>query len=162
MKDTASSSSGTAHGGAATPSSVDAKKRRDPNAPKAVCNAYMVFCKIRRSELKSDHPELPFGQIGARLGEIWRNMTPDEKQPYEDRASVDRERYRREMVDYTAGLKSEKRQKTKLEQSAGSASAASTAAANKKKAQQQYQQRQQQHQSYEDEDDDGEEYGDDD
>lgn len=76
------------------------KKRRDPNAPKAVSNAYMIFCKSRRSELKQENPDLPFGKIGARLGEIWRTMTPEQKKPYEDKASQDRERYRKEMLDY--------------------------------------------------------------
>ena len=89
------------------------KKKRDPNMPKAVCNAYMIFCKSRRNELKYENPELPFGKIGAKLGEMWRNMSQEEKRPYDDRAAVDRERYRREMIDYTAGLKSEKRQKLK-------------------------------------------------
>ena len=79
------------------------KKRRDPNAPKAVSNAYMIFCKARRGELKQENPELPFGKIGAKLGEIWRMMTPEEKKPYEDRATVDRERYRKEMLDYQTG-----------------------------------------------------------
>lgn len=78
--------------------------------PKAVCNAYMVFCKTRRNELKYENPDLPFGKIGAKLGEIWRNMTNDEKRPYEDRAAIDRERYRREMLEYQSG---KKKQKTK-------------------------------------------------
>lgn len=82
------------------PSSKQTKKRRDPNAPKAVSNAYMIFCKSQRAELKAQNPDLPFGKIGAKLGEIWRQMTPDEKKPYEDRASVDRERYRKEMLEY--------------------------------------------------------------
>ena len=79
------------------------KKRRDPSAPKAVSNAYMIFCKARRGELKQENPDLPFGKIGAKLGEIWRMMTPEEKKPYEDKASVDRERYRKEMLDYQTG-----------------------------------------------------------
>ena len=74
---------------------AEPKKRRDPNAPKAVCNAYMIFCKSRRGELKNELPELAFGKIGAKLGEMWRNMTQEEKKPYEDRAMVDRERYRK-------------------------------------------------------------------
>lgn len=56
---------------------------------------------MRRGELKKQFPELPFGKIGAKLGEIWRNMTVEEKKPYEDRATLDRERYRREMMDYS-------------------------------------------------------------
>lgn len=126
---------------------AEVKKRRDPNAPKAVCNAYMVFCRLERARVKQENPELPFGQIGAKLGEVWRNMSADEKQPYEDRAGVDRERYRREMEQYTHGLKSEKRQRTKMEQSAGSA----------KKNQPKQQQRQEYDEDQYD-DDEGEEY----
>ena len=90
-----------AGGGGGAAASTEPKKRRDPNAPKAVCNAYMIFCKSRRGELKNELPELAFGKIGAKLGEMWRNMTSEEKKPYEDRAMVDRERYRKEMVTYT-------------------------------------------------------------
>ena len=79
------------------------KKRRDPNAPKAASNAYMIFCKDRRAELKKEHPDLPFGKIGAKLGEVWRNMSADEKKPYEDKAAKDRERYRKQMEEYQNG-----------------------------------------------------------
>ncbi len=60
----------------------------------------MIFCKERRSKLKEEHPELPFGKLGAKLGEIWRQMPQEQKKPYEDRASMDRERYRKQMQDY--------------------------------------------------------------
>lgn len=81
----------------------EAKKKRDPNMPKAVTNAYMIFCKSRRNELREKHPELPFGKIGAKLGEIWRSMSVEARKPYEDRAALDRERYRREMQDFQNG-----------------------------------------------------------
>ena len=95
------------------------KKRRDPSAPKAVSNAYMIFCKARRGELKQENPDLPFGKIGAKLGEIWRMMTPEEKKPYEDKASVDRERYRKEMLDYQTGKHSSGDKKAKSERGGG-------------------------------------------
>ena len=76
------------------------KKKKDPNAPKAASNAYMIFCKERRSKLKKENPDLAFGKIGAKLGEIWRALTPEEKRPYEERAASDRERYRKEMENY--------------------------------------------------------------
>jgi hypothetical protein len=94
------------------------KKRRDPNAPKAVSNAYMIFCKQRRQELKAASPDLPFGKIGARLGEMWRQMSNEEKKPYEEQAALDRERYRKEMLDYQTGnmpaSAEQRRQKQKL------------------------------------------------
>lgn len=76
------------------------KKKKDPNAPKAASNAYMIFCKERRAELKLENPKLAFGKIGAKLGEIWRNLSSEEKRPYEERASSDRERYRKQMESY--------------------------------------------------------------
>jgi len=85
------------------PPTVPPKKRKDPNAPKAASNAYMIFCKARRATLKEEHPELPFGQLGAKLGEIWRNLQPEDKKPFEDQAAADRERYRKEMEQYQNG-----------------------------------------------------------
>ena len=95
-------SSGTA---SPTPSSTSSsssskKKRKDPQAPKRSSNAYMVFCQEQRNQLKEAEPSLAFGKLGKRLGEIWRNMTPEEKQPYEDRAGRDRGRYKQEMTKY--------------------------------------------------------------
>ena len=76
------------------------KKRKDPMAPKRASNAYMIFCKEKRAELKQNRPDLPFGQLGKRLGEMWRSMTPDERQPYETRATNDRDRYKGQMNEY--------------------------------------------------------------
>lgn len=76
------------------------KKRKDPNAPKRASNAYMIFCKERRARLKQERPDLPFGKVGAQLGDIWRQMSAEEKKPYEDRAASDRERYKQELEKY--------------------------------------------------------------
>uniref|UniRef100_A0A6V3KBS6 HMG box domain-containing protein n=2 Tax=Lotharella globosa TaxID=91324 RepID=A0A6V3KBS6_9EUKA len=85
------------------------KKSRDPNAPKRASNAYMIFCKSRRPRLKAEFPDLPFGKIGAKLGEIWRDLRPDEKRPFEMQAAMDRQRYKKEMQEYPG----DKRRKTK-------------------------------------------------
>jgi hypothetical protein len=61
----------------------------DPAAPKRASNAYMIFCKERRARLKEERPDLPFGKLGATLGELWRTLSQDEKKPYELRASGD-------------------------------------------------------------------------
>jgi LSD1 subclass zinc finger protein len=55
------------------------KKRKDPAAPRAAMNAYMIFCKERRPALSEQYPELGFGQVGSKLGEVWRNMSVTEK-----------------------------------------------------------------------------------
>jgi len=87
-------------GGLMDPNRKSRKKRKDPNAPKRATNAYMIFCKERRAALKEERPDLAFGKLGATLGEMWRKMTPEEKKPYESRASGDRDRYKSEMGSY--------------------------------------------------------------
>jgi len=82
------------------------KKRKDPNAPKSVSNAYMIFCKATRPKLRAQHSNLKFGQIGAKLGAMWRTMSAQEKKPYEILANKDRERYRHEMILYSAAVNS--------------------------------------------------------
>lgn len=69
---------------------VDDSSSRE--APRRASNAYMVFCKERRAELVEDRPDLTFGELGAKLGEIWRGMAPEEKRPFEERAQLDRDR----------------------------------------------------------------------
>ena len=76
------------------------KRRKDPDAPKRMRNAYMIFCKERRVQLKLDRPDLSFGQLGKRLGEMWRSMAIEEKRLYKDRAARDRDRYKGEMNSY--------------------------------------------------------------
>ena len=81
------------------------KKTRDPNAPKRASNAYMIFCKARRARLKSERPDLAFGKLGAKLGEMWRQMTPSQRRPYEDKAAIDRHRFKLEMKRYSSRIK---------------------------------------------------------
>mmetsp|Transcript_4514 Transcript_4514/g.7242 ORF Transcript_4514/g.7242 Transcript_4514/m.7242 type:complete len:115 (+) Transcript_4514:114-458(+) len=73
---------------------------QDPGAPRQAANAYMVFCKEHRSRVKQQHPNLPFGKIGAKLGAMWRIMSEEAKAPFEAKASLDRERFRKEVDEY--------------------------------------------------------------
>ena len=76
------------------------KRKKDPGAPRQASNAYMIFCKEERSRVKLQRPDLPFGKIGAQLGQIWRRMSLSQKAPYESKAQADRERFRRETDEY--------------------------------------------------------------
>jgi hypothetical protein len=60
----------------------------------------VAVCRERRGQLKEERPDLQFGKLGARLGEMWRCMSAEEKKPYEIRASGDRDRYKAEMGSY--------------------------------------------------------------
>ena len=43
---------------------------------------FMLFSKEHREKVKADQPDLSFGQIGKKLGEMWRELTDDEKTAY--------------------------------------------------------------------------------
>eukprot|EP00467_Chlorarachnion_reptans_P012407 CAMPEP_0114530368 /NCGR_PEP_ID=MMETSP0109-20121206/25406_1 /TAXON_ID=29199 /ORGANISM="Chlorarachnion reptans, Strain CCCM449" /LENGTH=430 /DNA_ID=CAMNT_0001712983 /DNA_START=28 /DNA_END=1320 /DNA_ORIENTATION=+ len=101
-----------ANGGGSDPlSKGDSRKRRkDPNAPRRASNAYMIFCKERRAQLKEERPDLPFG----KFGEMWREMSAEERKPYEEKAATDRDRFKREMETYNTEL-AERRKRNRIE-----------------------------------------------
>ena len=43
---------------------------------------FMLFSKEHRPKLKEEEPDLTFGQIGKRLGEMWRALSDEEKEEY--------------------------------------------------------------------------------
>lgn len=61
------------------------KRERDPKARK-VANGYMVFCKERRPAIAKSRKNLSFGQIGAAMGEQWRNLSEAERDEFQAKA----------------------------------------------------------------------------
>lgn len=45
---------------------------------------------------------MTFGQIGRLLGERWKALTAEDKQPYEAKAEADKKRYESEKELYNA------------------------------------------------------------
>lgn len=79
------------------------RRKRDPNIPKPNSNAYMIFCKEQLPRVKVDYAHLTFSQQAAKLGQSWRDLLPEQRRPYEEKATLDRERYRREVDLYNMG-----------------------------------------------------------
>jgi hypothetical protein len=48
-------------------------------------SGFMLFSKEHRPKIKEDSPDLTFGGIGKKLGEMWRALSEKEKQAYKDR-----------------------------------------------------------------------------
>ncbi|BGP58039.1 hypothetical protein JCM8202_001722 [Rhodotorula sphaerocarpa] len=82
-----------------------AKPKKDPNAPKRPLSAYMLFSQDKRAEVKEEQPDVSFGEIGKILGSKWKEATPDEKKPYEDKAAAEKVRYEKEKAAYEAESK---------------------------------------------------------
>ncbi|KAJ7560156.1 hypothetical protein O6H91_04G116500 [Diphasiastrum complanatum] len=79
------------------------KRKKDPNAPKRALSGFMYFSLAERESLRKSNPGISFTDTGRTLGEKWKNMSGEEKEPYEAKARVDKERYKEQMADYRSG-----------------------------------------------------------
>lgn len=76
------------------------KKKKDPNAPKRAMSGFMFFSQIERENVRKSNPGRPVTEVARALGERWKKMSAEEKEPYESRAKADQKRYKDAMADY--------------------------------------------------------------
>jgi structure-specific recognition protein 1 len=76
------------------------KKKKDPNAPKRALSGFMFFSQMERENLKKTNPGISFTDVGRVLGEKWKNLSAEEKEPYEAKAQADKKRYKDELSGY--------------------------------------------------------------
>ncbi|KAE8672418.1 FACT complex subunit SSRP1 [Hibiscus syriacus] len=69
------------------------RKKKDPNAPKRAMSGFMFFCQVERENLKKSNPGASFTEVSRILGEKWKKLSEEEKEPYEAKAKLDRKRY---------------------------------------------------------------------
>lgn len=68
--------------------------------PKRNCSAFIFFCKENRLKEAAANPELSHKEIVGHLAEMWKGLTPEAKQQYEEMASTDKQRYLRQTEEY--------------------------------------------------------------
>lgn len=79
------------------------KKKKDPNAPKRAMSGFMFFSQLERESIKKSNPGMPFTEVAKALGERWKKMSVEEKEPFESKARADKKRYKNAMADYKNG-----------------------------------------------------------
>lgn len=80
-----------------------AKKKKDPNAPKRALTAYNYFVKENRDSIKSKMPEnTTNAELMTEIGKKWKETTDAKKKKYNKMAAKDQERYAKEMEQYNA------------------------------------------------------------
>eukprot|EP01117_Protostelium_nocturnum_P011167 TRINITY_DN4056_c0_g1_i1.p1 TRINITY_DN4056_c0_g1~~TRINITY_DN4056_c0_g1_i1.p1 ORF type:complete len:207 (+),score=87.30 TRINITY_DN4056_c0_g1_i1:111-731(+) len=77
------------------------KSKKDPLKPKRGMSSFMFFANDKRAEVRTANPSLKITEVGRKLGEMWKELTPEEKKKYEDLSSKDSERYQEAMKGYT-------------------------------------------------------------
>lgn len=63
-------------------------------------SGFMFFSKLERENLKKSNPGISFTDVGRVLGEKWKKMSVEEKEPYEAKAREDKKRYKDEISGY--------------------------------------------------------------
>ena len=76
------------------------KAKKDPNAPKKPCGAYIFFCNDKRAAIKAEHPDWGIGELGKARGAQWKGLTDADKTPYAKQAEKDKERYAKAIAAY--------------------------------------------------------------
>jgi hypothetical protein len=88
--------------GGSGPHGAKRKYRRHPkpdeSAPERPPSAYVIFSNKMREDLKRRN--LSFTEIAKLVGENWQNLSPGEKEPYEQQAFSAKETYNNELAEY--------------------------------------------------------------
>ncbi|XP_043715182.1 high mobility group B protein 13-like isoform X2 [Telopea speciosissima] len=71
---------------------VKRKKKAGP-AIKKPSPAYVLWCRDQWNEVKKENPQSEFKEISNILGSKWKNLSPEEKKPYEEKYQADKEAY---------------------------------------------------------------------
>lgn len=75
------------------------KKKRlsNPTAPKHPMSGFLFFSMSVRGEIAALMPKASVGQVSKVVAERWRQMTVEERQPWNKKADDDKARYAREI-----------------------------------------------------------------
>ncbi|EEF51321.1 high mobility group B protein 13 [Ricinus communis] len=74
------------------------KKEKDPLKPKQPMSAFFLFSNERRASLLAENKNVR--EVAKIAGEQWKNMTEEQKGPYEEMAKRNKLRYMQEMEAY--------------------------------------------------------------
>jgi hypothetical protein len=80
--------------------SAKKKPKKDPNAPKRATTSFIFFSSEMRASVKEENPGITFGELGKKMGELFKALSAKEKSKYEDMAKKDQVRYKKELAAY--------------------------------------------------------------
>ena len=102
------------------------RKRKDEGAPTRALSAYNIFVQDRFAELAKQNEaalksadsdaqlkRVPPANLVAATGNQWKELPPEEKVKYEERAKQDRKRYEEQMAQYQPPDKQANRKRNK-------------------------------------------------
>ena len=61
---------------------------------------FLFFSNEKRAQIQTEFPDMKITEVSAKLGEIWRKMTDEEKEPYVQKSKSDRDRYKTQQSEF--------------------------------------------------------------
>jgi len=80
--------------------SCQKRRKKDPSAPKAPLNGYLVYFNEERAGMRAQNPNIGFGELTKIIAAKWKELPTEAKQKYINEADQDKERYEKEMACY--------------------------------------------------------------
>ena len=75
--------------------------------PKKPRTAYILYNTEKRQEVITKHPNLKNPEIVKMLAEMWRSLTPKQKEPFLKMAEEDKQRYAKELAAFSVSSSKE-------------------------------------------------------
>jgi len=80
---------------------ASARSRFLTDAPKKYSNAYTLFCAAKRETIATDFPDIKGqGPTMVKLGELWKNATAEDKQPFLEVEAASKKEYDEKMLEF--------------------------------------------------------------
>jgi HMG (high mobility group) box len=57
-------------------------------------SAFLYYSQGKRSEIKSENPDMKNTEVSRILGDLWRNLSAEERAPFVDREKTERDKYK--------------------------------------------------------------------
>ena len=70
--------------------------------PKKPATSFVLFSNTVREKVKAENPGIAFLDLGKKLGEMWRDMEPEQKKTYVDQATQQKDQYLKDKRDWLA------------------------------------------------------------
>jgi len=88
---------------------VKKTKKKDENKPKRPITSFFIFSNENRKKVAQNNKGVAPTGISKKLGEMWENLDPEEKEPFETEAKEYSQIYKKEKEQYDKETKGPKR-----------------------------------------------------
>ena len=76
------------------------KRAKDPNAPKRPVSAYLSFFTVENKKVRAANPSLSVADVMKETAAKWTKLDNKARQPWEEKAAADKQRYIEELAVY--------------------------------------------------------------